>query len=98
MKDREVVRSKVTGRFAKKSSLTHRPDILRKEVVGNPTIVHEIPDFDKMTRSEEADWWESHDLAPELWEHGPEVEAEIGAALWGQSKKQSREHRRQENA
>jgi len=37
----------------------------------------DIPDWSRMTREEEADWWDTHELADHLWESGPEVEAEI---------------------
>lgn len=34
-----------------------------------------------MTREQEADWWDEHDVADELWEEGPEIDAEVNAAL-----------------
>jgi len=43
--------------------------------------VDDIPDFSQMTRAEEAEWWETHNLADDLTESGPEVTAEIYAAL-----------------
>lgn len=41
----------------------------------------ELPDFGKMTRQQEAEWWETHDLADGLFEEGPEVDAEVYEAL-----------------
>ncbi len=41
----------------------------------------ELPDFEAMTREQEADWWETHDVAEELFDEGPEVDAEVYEAL-----------------
>jgi len=30
---------------------------------------------------EESDWWDEHELAPELMESGPQVEADLDKAL-----------------
>ena len=43
--------------------------------------VEDVPDFSQMSCEEEADWWETHDLADNLTEGGPEVDAEVYAAL-----------------
>lgn len=45
------------------------------------TSADQLPDFSSMTREQEADWWDEHDVADELWEEGPEVDAEVNAAL-----------------
>ncbi|HWG84530.1 MAG TPA: hypothetical protein VNT60_03515 [Deinococcales bacterium] len=31
------------------------------------TRQEDVPDFDAMTREQEADWWDTHDLADHLW-------------------------------
>ncbi len=36
----------------------------------------QLPDFEGMTREQEANWWDEHDVADELWEEGPEFEVE----------------------
>lgn len=55
----------------------HYRDVERKLV----TREEDLPDWGAMTREEEAEWWETHDLAENLLESGPEVEAEVYAAL-----------------
>lgn len=45
------------------------------------TAAEQLPDFSSMTREQEADWWDEHDVADELWEEGPEVDAEVTAML-----------------
>lgn len=45
------------------------------------TLGDQLPDFSSMTREGEADCWDEHDVADELWEEGPEVDAEVNAAL-----------------
>lgn len=47
-----------------------------------------LPDFAAMTREQEADWWDEHDVDDELWEEGPEVDAEVDLALGIQNLKQ----------
>lgn len=43
------------------------------------TSLEKIPNFrDDVERLE---WFESHELAPELWEEGPEVDADLDQAL-----------------
>ncbi|MBS3934188.1 MAG: hypothetical protein KGZ35_07510 [Truepera sp.] len=37
------------------------------------TREQDLPDFDAMTREQEASWWETHDLAEHLWEDAPEL-------------------------
>lgn len=34
-----------------------------------------------MTPVQEADWWDEHNVADELWEEGPEVDAAVYRAL-----------------
>ena len=41
----------------------------------------ELPDFETMTREQEADWWDTHDVAEGLFDEGPEVDAEVYEAL-----------------
>lgn len=45
------------------------------------TSTDELPDLTAMTPEQEADWWDEHDVADELWEEGPEVDAAADAAL-----------------
>ena len=45
------------------------------------TSVDELPDFEKMTREEEAEFWETHDFAEGIFEEGPEIDAEVYEAL-----------------
>jgi hypothetical protein len=45
------------------------------------TSADELPDFDGMTADEEATFWETHDFAEGVLEEGPEVDAEVYAAL-----------------
>ena len=45
------------------------------------TSVDELPDFDQMTREEEAEFWETHDFADGVFEEGPEIDAEVYEAL-----------------
>ena len=45
------------------------------------TSVDELPNFEQMTREEEAEFWESHDFAEGVLEDGPEVDAEVYEAL-----------------
>ena len=45
------------------------------------TLADGLPDFAAMTPEQEADWWGEHDVADELWEEGPEVDAAVDAAL-----------------
>jgi hypothetical protein len=45
------------------------------------TSADELPDFDLMTADEEATFWETHDFAEGVLESGPEVDAEVYAAL-----------------
>lgn len=45
------------------------------------THAEDVPDFSQMSRKEEADWWEMHDLADDLTEGGPEVATEVYDAL-----------------
>jgi len=45
------------------------------------TREEDIPDFGTMSREEEADWWDTHDLADHLMVGGPEIEAEIVGIL-----------------
>lgn len=52
------------------------------------TAAEQLPDFSSMTREQEADWWDEHDVADELWEEGPEIDAEVDAALGFQNPKQ----------
>ena len=47
----------------------------------NRTVTTQLPDFASMTREQEADWWDEHDVADELWKEGPKVDAEVDAAL-----------------
>ena len=45
-------------------------------------IVHSTSDIPKFKNElEESDWWDTHTLAPELWESGPEVDAELDKLL-----------------
>ena len=46
-------------------------------------VIHaaDIPDFSRMTRAQEAEWWETHDLADSLTEGGAEINAEVYEAL-----------------
>ena len=41
----------------------------------------ELPDFEMMTREQEADWWDTHDVAEGLFDEGQEVDAEVYEAL-----------------
>lgn len=43
------------------------------------TRLEDIPDFSTMSR--EAKWWETHDIAEDLLEGGPEVRAAVYCAL-----------------
>lgn len=45
------------------------------------TSVDGLPDFEQMTREEEAEFWETHDFAEGVFEEGPEIDAEIDEAL-----------------
>lgn len=45
------------------------------------TRLEDLPDFDRMSREEEAEWWETHDIAEDLMESGPEVDTEVFEAL-----------------
>lgn len=45
------------------------------------TRLEELPDFRKMSREAEAEWWETHDIAETLLKGGPEVRAEVYRAL-----------------
>ena len=45
------------------------------------TSADRLPDFSAMTPAQEADWWDEHDVADELWEEGPEVDAAVYRAL-----------------
>ncbi len=45
------------------------------------TREEDIPDWSAMTREEEADWWETHEIAPNLMDSGEDVRAETYAAL-----------------
>ena len=45
------------------------------------TRLEDIPDFDGMSREEEAEWWEKHDVAPDLTETGPDVYEEVYSVL-----------------
>jgi len=45
------------------------------------TSFDQLPNFEEMTREQEAEWWETHDLADDLFEEGPEIDAEVYEAL-----------------
>jgi hypothetical protein len=45
------------------------------------TRPEDLPDFSAMTAEQEADWWEKHDIAPELLVSSPSVRAEVYQAL-----------------
>ena len=45
------------------------------------TSSDELPNFEKMTREEEAEFWETHDFAEGVLEDGPEIDAEVYEAL-----------------
>ncbi len=45
------------------------------------TSSDELPDFEAMTHEQEAEWWETHDVAEELFDEGPEIDAEVYEAL-----------------
>ncbi|MEM6429031.1 MAG: hypothetical protein AAF708_07305 [Deinococcota bacterium] len=53
-------------------------DVTPKLLIRNP---QDLPDFSAMTPEQEALFWETHDLAPELFEAGPQVGAELDALL-----------------
>lgn len=42
-------------------------------------IVRESPKF--KSELEESQWWDTHTLAADLWQSGPEIEAEIDKLL-----------------
>ncbi len=45
------------------------------------TSSDELPDFEAMTREQEAEWWETHDVADDLFDEGPEIDTEVYEAL-----------------
>ncbi len=45
------------------------------------TRLEDIPDFGSMSREEEAEWWERHDVATDLMETGPDVYEEVYLVL-----------------
>ncbi|UCH24806.1 MAG: hypothetical protein JSV66_12750 [Trueperaceae bacterium] len=45
------------------------------------TQPEDLPDFSTMTAEQEADWWEKHDIAPDLLVSSPSVRAEVYQAL-----------------
>ncbi len=45
------------------------------------TSSDELPDFEAMTREQEAEWWETHDVADNLFDEGPGIDAEVYEAL-----------------
>lgn len=45
------------------------------------TSADQLPDFSAMTREQEADWWDEHDVADELWEEDPEIDVQVYKAL-----------------
>jgi hypothetical protein len=53
-------------------------DVTPKLLIRNPK---DLPDFAAMTPEQEALFWETHEVAAELFETGPQVEAELDALL-----------------
>lgn len=42
---------------------------------------NDLPDFTEMTPEQEAVFWKSHEFAPEVFETGDDVDAELDALL-----------------
>lgn len=53
-------------------------DVTPKLLIRNPK---DLPDFAAMTPEQEALFWETHEVAPDLFETGPRVEAELDVLL-----------------
>ena len=45
------------------------------------TSQDQLPDFDAMTKAQEREWWETHEIAEGVLESGPEVDEEIDRLL-----------------
>lgn len=62
----------------------HALKVRPKKARGPKAVVREVPAF--KSALEESEWWDAHELAPDLVESGPKVDAEFRKLLKDRSR------------